>query len=186
MSAATLGNHKLGWIGTGRMGFAMAARVAKAGGAVAAYNRTRAKAEPLTEYGATIVNSFVTGVPSVIYGNVPNASLITNLPDDTCVEVPCLVDNNGVQPTSIGDLPPQLAAVNRTNIGVQTLAVRAALTGDRDNVYHAVALDPLTAALLTLDEIHAMTDELLLAHADLLPDALRLPTQAADRAETAA
>jgi alpha-galactosidase len=141
---------------------------------------------PSVEYGATIVNSLVTGMPSVIYGNVPNASLITNLPDDACVEVPCLVDNNGVQPTSIGDLPPQLAAVNRTNIGVQTLAVRAALTGDRDNVYHAVALDPLTAALLTLDEIHAMTDELLLAHADLLPDALRLPPQAADRAETAA
>jgi alpha-galactosidase len=132
------------------------------------------------------VNSLVTGVPSVIYGNVPNSSLITNLPDDACVEVPCLVDKNGVQPTSVGDLPPQLAAVNRTNIGVQTLAVRAALVGDRENVYHAVALDPLTAALLTLDEIHAMTDELLLAHADLLPEALRLSAEDARRVETAA
>ena len=128
---------------------------------------------PSVEYGATIVNSLVTGVPSVIYGNVPNASLITNLPREACVEVPCLVDKNGVQPVAVGDLPLQLAALNRTNIGVQTAAVRAALTGDLDNVYHAVALDPLTAALLTLDEIHAMTDELLVAHAALLPEALQ-------------
>jgi alpha-galactosidase len=137
-------------------------------------DKLKAELAPSVEYGATIVNSLVTGVPSVIYGNVPNSSLITNLPGDACVEVPCLVDKNGVQPTAIGDLPPQLAALNRTNIGVQTLAVRAALTGDRDNVYQAVALDPLTAALLTLDEIHAMTDELLVAHTRLLPDALRL------------
>lgn len=131
--------------------------------------------EPSVEYGATIVNSLVTGVPSVIYGNVPNRSLITNLPSDACVEVPCLIDRNGVQPTSIGDLPLQLAALNRTNVNVQTLAVQAALTGDRDNVYHAVALDPLTAAHLTLDQIHSMTDELLVAHRALLPEALRLP-----------
>ncbi|WP_022881436.1 alpha-glucosidase/alpha-galactosidase [Gryllotalpicola ginsengisoli] len=129
---------------------------------------------PSVEYGATIVNSLVTGQPSVIYGNVPNAtSLITNLPSDACVEVPCLVDRNGVQPTEIGDLPLQLAALNRTNVNVQTLAVRAALTGDRESVYHAVALDPLTAALLTLDEIHSMTDELIEAHSALLPEALR-------------
>lgn len=131
---------------------------------------------PSVEYGATIVNSLVTGQPSVVYGNVPNTSLLTNLPSDACVEVPCLVDHNGVQPTSVGDLPPQLAAVNRTNIGVQNLAVRAALTGDRENVYQAVALDPLTAAMLTLDEVRAMTDELLVAHAALLPEALRLPS----------
>ena len=143
---------------------------------------------PSVEYGASIVNSLVTGVPSVIYGNVPNSSLITNLPADACVEVPCLVDKNGVQPTSIGELPPQLAALNRTNIGVQTLAVRAALTGDIQNVYHAVALDPLTAALLTLDEIHAMTDELLVAHSRLLPDALRpaSTTPAEEQAASAA
>jgi alpha-galactosidase len=129
---------------------------------------------PSVEYGATIVNSLVTGQPSVIYGNVPNESLIPNLPGDACVEVPCLVDHNGVQPTAVGELPPQLAALNRTNIGVQNLAVRAALTGDRENVYQAVALDPLTAALLTLDEIRSMTDELLRAHEALLPEALRL------------
>ena len=125
------------------------------------------------EYGASIVNSVVTGVPSVVYGNVPNATgAISNLPADACIEVPCLVDENGVQPTAVGALPSQLAALNRTNIGVQTLAVQAALTGNRENVYHAVALDPLTAALCTLEQIHAMTDELLVAHADRLPAAL--------------
>ncbi|GAA4432108.1 alpha-glucosidase/alpha-galactosidase [Georgenia halophila] len=144
---------------------------------------------PSVEYGASIVNSMVTGRPSVIYGNVPNslgsssgsggssgssgAGIISNLPSDACVEVPCLVDHNGVQPTAVGDLPPQLAAVNRTNIGVQTLAVQAALTGNRENVYHAVMLDPLTSALLTVEQIRQMTDELLEAHAELLPEALK-------------
>jgi alpha-galactosidase len=99
--------------------------------------------------------------------------LIGNLPESACVEVPCLVDANGVQPTAVGDLPAQLAAVNRTNIGVQDLALRAALTGVREHVYHAVMLDPLTSALLTLDQIRAMTDELLEAHSGLLPAALR-------------
>jgi alpha-galactosidase len=130
---------------------------------------------PSVEYGAVIVNSLVTGTSSVVYGNVPNGHLISNLPADACVEVPCLVDANGVQPTAIGDLPPQLAALNRTNIGVQDLAVKAALSGDREHVYHAVALDPLTAALLTLDQIRSMTDELLATHSDLLPESLRLP-----------
>ena len=84
-------------------------------------------------------------------------------------EVPCLVDRNGVQPTAQGALPPQLAALNRTNVNIQTLAVIAALTGDVTHVYHAVMLDPLTAAHCTLDQIRQMTDELLTAHADLLP-----------------
>ena len=135
--------------------------------------RLKADLTPSVEYGASIVNAIVTGVPTVVYGNVPNTGLIANLPDDACVEVPCLVDANGVQPTAIGALPPQLAALNRTNVNVQTLAVRAALEGSVEHVHHAVALDPLTAALLTLDRIHEMTDELLLAHADLLPEALR-------------
>ncbi|MFD1718584.1 alpha-glucosidase/alpha-galactosidase [Georgenia deserti] len=129
---------------------------------------------PSVEYGASIVNAMVTGAPAVIHGNVPNEpGLISNLPEDACVEVPCLVDAGGVQPTAVGELPLQLAALNRTNIGVQTLAVRAALRSDRENVYHAVALDPLTGALLTLEQIHAMTDELLEAHAALLPEPLR-------------
>lgn len=128
---------------------------------------------PSVEYGARIVNSLVTGVPSVVYGNVPNAgALITNLPADACVEVPCLVDAGGVQPTAQGELPPQLAALNRTNINIQTLAVRAALTGEVEHLYQAVMLDPLTAAVCTLPQIRAMTDDLLAAHAGSLPPEL--------------
>ncbi|MGP5050916.1 alpha-galactosidase [Brachybacterium alimentarium] len=134
----------------------------------------KAELAPSVEYGATIVNSIVTGTPSVVHGNVPNnGSIITNLPADACVEVPCLVDANGVQPTAIGELPLQLAALNRTNVNVQTLAVQAALTGCRENVHHAVALDPLTAAQVTLEDARAMTDELFEAHADLLPARLK-------------
>ncbi|WP_159797977.1 alpha-glucosidase/alpha-galactosidase [Puerhibacterium puerhi] len=136
--------------------------------------RLKAELAPSVEYGAQIVNAMVTGVPTVVYGNVPNhGRVITNLPADACVEVACLVDANGVQPTSFGDLPPQLAALNRTNVNVQTLAVRAALTGDAEHVHHAVAMDPLTAAHCTLEQIRAMTDELFAAHAALLPEALR-------------
>ncbi|ROR73290.1 alpha-galactosidase [Bogoriella caseilytica] len=126
---------------------------------------------PSVEYGASIVNSIVTGTPSVVYGNVPNhGAIIENLPADACVEVPCLVDANGVQPTAQGELPPQLAALNRTNVNVQTLAVRAALTGEVEHVHHAVALDPLTGAQCTLQQIRAMTEELLEAHAAALSE----------------
>ena len=136
--------------------------------------RLSADLQPSVEYGAGIVNAVVSGTPTVVYGNVPNSTgLITNLPPEACVEVPCLVDHNGVQPTSVGALPLQLAALNRTNIGVQTLAVQAALTGDRENVYHAVAVDPLTAAICTLEQARSMTDELLEAHDSLLPAGLR-------------
>ncbi|MBA2278374.1 MAG: alpha-glucosidase/alpha-galactosidase, partial [Chloroflexia bacterium] len=99
----------------------------------------------------------------------PNHGLISNLPAGCCVEVACLVDSNGVQPTVVGALPPQCAAVNRTNINVQELAVQAALTGDRAHVEHAIMLDPLTSTILTLDQIKAMTDELFAAHMSLLP-----------------
>ncbi len=125
------------------------------------------------EYGALIVNAMETGAPVVIYGNVPNNGLIDNLPEGCCVEVACLVDGNGVQPTHAGPLPAGCAALNRTNVNVQELAVRAALAGDRAAVYQAIALDPLTGAVLTLDRIRAMTDELFAAHADYLPEALR-------------
>jgi alpha-galactosidase len=131
--------------------------------------RLKTNLEPSVEYGAVIVNAMETGQAAVIYGNVPNHGLIDNLPDGCCVEVACLVDRNGVQPTHAGSLPPQCAAVNRTNINVQELAVRAALSNDRAHVYHAVMLDPLTAALLTLDGIRAMVDELFVAHAPFLP-----------------
>jgi alpha-galactosidase len=130
----------------------------------------KADLEPSLEYGALIVNAMETDQKTVVYGNVPNRALIDNLPDGCCVELACLVDANGIQPTHFGALPPQCAAVNRTNVNVQELAVQAALTGDREHVYHALALDPLTGALLTLEQIRAMTDELLGAHAPFLRD----------------
>lgn len=132
-------------------------------------NRLKDDLAPSIEYGASIVNSMVTNQPSVIHGNVLNHGLIKNLPDGCCVEVACLVDGNGVQPGVFGALPPQCAAVNRTNVNVQELAVSAAITGTRNLVYQAVAMDPLTGALLTLAEIRAMVDELFAAHANLLP-----------------
>jgi alpha-galactosidase len=121
------------------------------------------------EYGSYIIEAVVTNRPARINGNVPNDGLITNLPYGCCVEVPCLVDSTGVQGVFVGDLPTQLAALNRTNINVQELTVEASLTGDRDAVYYAVQLDPLTAAVCTLPQIHAMVDEMFAAQAKWLP-----------------
>jgi alpha-galactosidase len=131
--------------------------------------RLKAELAPSLEYGAAIVNALATGEPTVVYGNVANRGLIPNLPDGCCVEVPCLVDANGVQPTVVGPLPPQCAAVNRTNVNVQELAVAAALTGDAAHVEQAVMLDPLTGALLTLGQIREMVAELMAAQATWLP-----------------
>lgn len=122
------------------------------------------------EYGAYIIHSLETGTPRVIYGNVANDNLIENLPVGCCVEVPCLVERNGIQPTRIGTLPPQLAAVMQTNINVQSLTVEAALTGKREHIYHAAMLDPHTAAELDLGQIHALVDDLLEAHTGWLPE----------------
>ena len=121
------------------------------------------------EYGSLIIHSMETGIPRVIYGNVPNYGLIDNLPQGCCVEVPCLVDKNGLQPTKIGNMPPHLAALQQTNINVQSLVVEAALTGRREHIYHAAMLDPHTAAELSLDEIWSLVDELLKAHGEMLP-----------------
>lgn len=121
------------------------------------------------EYGSWIIEAVETDRPIRINGNVPNRDLIPNLPTGCCVEVPCLVDRNGIQPTRVDDYPPQLAALNRTNINVQELIVHAALTGQVEAVHHAVLLDPLTAAVATMPQIHAMTDELLKAQARWLP-----------------
>jgi alpha-galactosidase len=121
------------------------------------------------EYGSQIIYGMESGNPQVIYGNVANHGLIDNLPQGCCVEVPCLVDRNGVQPTRIGALPPQLSAMMQTNINVQSLTVEAALTGNRDYVYHAAFLDPHTAAELDLDQITALVDDLIEAHGDYLP-----------------
>jgi alpha-galactosidase len=126
-------------------------------------------AERTHEYGSYIIEAIETNHPIRINGNVPNADLIDNLQTGCCVEVPCLVDGNGIQPTKVGSLPPQLAALNRTNINVQELIVEAALSGSREAVDHAVALDPLTAAVCTLGEIHEMVEEMVKAQQAWLP-----------------
>ncbi|WP_020616963.1 alpha-glucosidase/alpha-galactosidase [Paenibacillus daejeonensis] len=122
------------------------------------------------EYASYIFEAIETDVPFKIGGNVMNTGLITNLPREACVEVPCLVDRSGVQPTYIGDLPPQLAALNRTNINTQLLTIEAAMTGKKEHIYHAALLDPHTSAELSMDDIIAMCDDLIEAHGDWLPN----------------
>jgi alpha-galactosidase len=115
------------------------------------------------EYGSIIIHSIATGSPFRINGNVKNRNLITNLPQGCCVEVPCLVDKQGIHPCFVGDLPPQLAALNRTNIDVQELAVRGIVEKDKTKIFQAILLDPLTGAVLTIDQIRKMVDELFVA-----------------------
>jgi alpha-galactosidase len=115
------------------------------------------------EYCSQIIHAIETNTPHVINGNVVNTGLITNLPQGCVVEVPCLVDGLGIHPCYVGELPPQCAALNRTNINVQELAVKGALEQDVDAIYRAVQLDPLTASKLTLEQARQMTDELLAA-----------------------
>ena len=128
--------------------------------------------ERSVEYGGAIIHSMVSGMPRVIYGNVLNDRLIDNLPQGCAVEVPCLVDATGVRATRVGALPVQLAAMMRTNINVQELVVEAVLKERREHVYHAAMLDPHTAAVLDLEQIRALVDELLTAHRPFLPDYL--------------
>lgn len=121
------------------------------------------------EYASQIINSVWTGEPSVIYGNVQNRGYIPDLPEGCAVEVPCLVDRNGIQPTRIEKLPPQLTAIMRSNINVQELTVQALLTESREHIYHAAMMDPHTGAELDLDQIWALVDALIEAHGDWLP-----------------
>ena len=116
------------------------------------------------EYASHIMEAIVTNTPYKIGGNVLNRGCISNLPWDACVEVPCLVDNNGITPTYVGDLPLQLAAMNASNIYPQMLTVEAAHTGKRETLYQAAMMDPHTGAELSTDEIVAMCDELIEAH----------------------
>lgn len=127
------------------------------------------------EYASLIIHSMVTGVERGIYGNVRNTGLITNLPADACVEVPCLVDRTGVQPVHIGELPPQCAALNRTFLNVVELTVRGALEGRRDHILQALLLDPNASATLPVARLEALCDELLRASRDSLPPALAAP-----------
>ena len=128
------------------------------------------------EYASSLINAAWTGEPAVIYGNVKNDGHITSLPDGAAVEVPCLVDRNGVQPTHVGSLPPQLTALIRTNLNVQELTVEALLTENPEYIYHAAMLDPHTAAELDLDQIWSLVDDLIAAHGEWLPPWCRAKT----------
>ncbi len=121
------------------------------------------------EYAASIINAYLGGDPFEFNGNVPNTGLIPNLPTGACVEVPVLANRRGFNPMYVGNLPPQLAALNNQSIAVEEMAVEAAITGDPRLVFHAVAYDPLTAAVLSLQEIKEMVDAMLLKNADYLP-----------------
>ena len=120
------------------------------------------------EYASYIMEAVVTDKPYKIGGNVLNQGLIENLPREACVEVPCMVDANGINPCRIGKLPTQLAAMNLTNINPQLLTIEAAVTRDRNKIYQAAMLDPHTAAELTMDEICRMCDELIEAHGEYM------------------
>jgi len=121
------------------------------------------------EYASYIIEAMLTSKPRTIGGNVINNNLITNLPHNACVEVKCVVDRTGVHPTVVGDLPEQLAALNRTNINVQLMAIEAAMTRKRDAVYQAAFLDPHTGAELPMDKIVKMCDALFRAHGNMMP-----------------
>lgn len=121
------------------------------------------------EYASYIFGALETGMPYTFGGNVLNTGLIANLPANCCVEVLCVADRSGIHPACVGALPPQCAALTRTNVNVQELTIEAALTHKKDYIYQAALLDPHTAAELTIDEIVSMCDELLEAHGDYLP-----------------
>ena len=122
------------------------------------------------EYASYIIDAIVNNNKFTVYGNVMNNGLIENLPSNCCVEVPCIVNDKGFYPQKVGRLPEQLSALMRTNINVQILTAEAALTKKREHIYHAAMLDPLTASHLSIDEIYALTDEMLEAHSDYLPE----------------
>ncbi|MEU8951459.1 alpha-glucosidase/alpha-galactosidase [Streptomyces sp. NPDC048489] len=149
---------------------------------VALYERTRdalaagtpVAVEGTMEYAPQIIHSMVTGTPRTVYGNVPNRALIDNLPAHGTVEVPCLVDSLGVQPTRVGSLPPQLAALNRTYLSANDLVVRAAIEDDPRHIRHAAMTDPATAAALPVEDIWRLCDDMVTAHGDLLQPGLRV------------
>jgi alpha-galactosidase len=124
------------------------------------------------EYASYIIEAIVTNEPTVIYGNVLNTGLITNLPQDGVVEVACLVDKRGIQPTHFGALPPQLAALDYAHMAFHDLVVTAVLEQDREAAVRALMVDPLTSAVCSLDEIRQMFDEMIVAQRDYLPEFL--------------
>ena len=122
------------------------------------------------EYASYIMEAMETGVPYKIGGNVLNNGLITNLPRNACVEVPCLVDRSGVTPCYVGDLPEQCAALNRTNINVQLLTIEAAMTRKKETIYQAAMMDPHLQSELSIDDIVSLCDDLIAAHQGWLPE----------------
>ena len=128
------------------------------------------KHERSHEYGSRIIEACETGIPYKIYGNVQNNGLITNLPANACVEVPIMIDENGLNPCVVGEIPDQLAGLNMTHIAVHNMVIKAAVTGEKQYVYQAAYLDPHTRDQLTLDEIKNLCDDLIEAHGDWLPE----------------
>lgn len=123
------------------------------------------------EYAARLVHSLETGTTRRFNLNLPNhENAIENLPNDACVEVPAFVDGTGIHPSSVGELPPQIAALDQRHTAVYELAVEGALEGDREKVHQAIKLDPLSAAACTLEELHEMTEELIEANEAYLPE----------------
>ena len=121
------------------------------------------------EYASMIMEAMVTNKPIKIGGNVLNTGLIDNLPADACVEVPCLIDASGIQPTHVGRLPVQCAAMNMTNINVQLLTIEAGITHKKEHIYQAALLDPHTGGELSIDDVYSLVDDLIEAHGDWLP-----------------
>ncbi|GAA3468471.1 family 4 glycosyl hydrolase [Nonomuraea roseola] len=167
---------------TSRLGVPVEEYLRRAGMTLHVYEETRralAAGRPMLirwqhqEPAATALLAMLTGQERLVHVNVRNDGLISNLPSEACVEVPALVDASGVRPQPVGELPIQLAALNRTFLNVVELTVRAVLDGDRRHVLHAAMLDPNTAATLPLPAIEALVEELLAAHGDLLPEAVR-------------
>ncbi|CEQ22393.1 family 4 glycosyl hydrolase [[Clostridium] sordellii] len=132
-------------------------------------NNEKINHERTKEYASYIMEAIETGRPYTFGGNVLNTGLITNLPNDCCVEVTCLADKNGITPCYVGELPIQLAALNRTNVNVQLLTVEAALTRNKDYIYYAAMLDPHTSSELSIDDIKNLVDDLIKEHGDWLP-----------------
>jgi alpha-galactosidase len=122
------------------------------------------------EYASYIMEAMETNVPYKIGGNVMNTGLIVNLPNEACVEVPCVVDASGVTPTYVGKLPPQCAALNLTNINTQLLTIEAAITGKKEHIYQAAMLDPHASAELSIDDIVSLCDDMIEAHGSWLPE----------------
>jgi alpha-galactosidase len=168
------GSDYSAWLGYGQTGGVVAANRMEQPAYEQEVARQVAGSEPIElrrsdEYGALIIHAERTGTLLRINGNVPNEDLISNLPLRACVEVPCLVDRAGVHPCAVGALPPQLAALNRSNIAVQEMVVKGHLERDKEPIYQAMALDPLTAAVCSLDEIWQMTDDMFAANEHWLP-----------------